>query len=442
MNMSAKKFIRGLALRAAKWSGANPRDPVIAQWFGMTDNDTGLVVNAETAMQVTAASAAVRFLAQSVAMLPLILYDRTDTGKQRNTKSNVARILTSRPNRFQTPYEFKEMMMGHALLRGNGYAEILSTGGRGVDELMPLHPDRVTPFWTDDGRRAYRYQPLSGAARIILDSEMLHLMFFSMDGLSGIDPISQHRRTLGLAIGTEKYGAKFFKNDAMPGVVLEYPGKLKDPARQNVKESWEARHQGVNRSHKVAIMEEGMKIHELSITPENAQWLESRKFSVHDIARIFLIQPHLIGALENATFSNIEQQSLEFVIYTLTPWLTKFEQAVSRDLLNDAERQTMFAEFLVDALLRGDIQSRYAAYAIGKQWGWLNTNEIRSFENMNGIGTGGDQYLVPMNMMPAETVRSITPETLSAVQTVALKRMLESLPRTDAVENIKGSENE
>jgi HK97 family phage portal protein len=441
MSKKPGTFFQRLAMRAMKLTGANPRDPVIAQWFGIVDNDTGLVVDAATSMQVTAVSAAVRFLAQSVAMLPLILYRRENDGKIRDTKSNVAKVLHNQPNRFQTPYEFKEMMMAHVLLRGNGYAEILSTGGRGVDELMPLHPDRVTPFWTDDGRRAYKYQPARGPSRVILDSEMFHLMFFSMDGLSGIDPISNHRRTIGLTIGAEKYGAKFYKNDATPPVALEYPGALSPEARQNVTESWSARHQGVNRSHKVAILEEGMKLHELSVTPENAQFLETRKFQVHDIARIFLIQPHLIGAMENATFSNIEQQSLEFVIYTLTPWLTKFEQAVSRDLLNEREQQTMFAEFLVDALLRGDIAARYSAYSIGRQWGWLNANEIRGFENMNTIPSGG-QYIVPMNMTPTTSMRDLTPEELASVQAVAMRAMLSTMPRNDAIENIRGNDNE
>jgi len=409
-----------------------------ASWFGAYDNDTGLTITTESALALSAYSAGVRLLAETVGMLPLKLYTRdADNNKSVVKESDVSRIL-AKPNTFQTPMEFREMAMGHLLLRGNFYAEQLSTGGRGVDQLMPLHPDRVTPFWAARGVRAYRYQPANGESRIILDSEMFHVMFFSIDGLSGLDPVSMHRRELGLLTGAEKFGAKFFKNDATPTLALEYPGKLKPEARQNVKESWTAEHQGVERSHKTAILEEGMKVHQLSITPENAQFLSTLQNGVQNVARMLRVPPHLLYDLTNATFSNIEMQSLEYVIYSLTPWLSKWEQRVSVSLLNSEEQETMFAEFLVDALLRGDIKARYTAYQIGKQNGWLNANEIRAFENMNGIGSQGDVYTVPLNMANADEFRDLTEAERGAIIQTTFRALLRTLPRNEILKSLEG----
>ena len=427
MKKNRQNFFKNVAARAIKWASQQAGAENWSWLYGQ-DDDTGLQVNAETAMQLAAVSSAVRLLAETVGTLPLFIYRRESNGnKVRETNTDVSHVIHNRPNKWQTPFEFKTMLTAHACLRGNGYARIISSPGRGVDQLIPLNPDRVTPFWRRDGTRAYRYQPLTGPEEIILQSEMFHIMFFSLDGLVGIDPISYHRRTLGMTIGAEKYGARFYKNDATPPMALVFPGKMKDTARQNVKESWNAEHQSVNRSHKAAILEDGMDVKMLNLTPENAQFLATRKYQVADIARIFRVQPHLIGDLENATFSNIQEQGLEFVNYTMMPWFVKWEQAISRDLLDEDQQRTMFAEFLVDALLRGDIGARYSAYATGRQWGWLNVNQIRQFENMNGIGDQGDQYLIPLNMIPATDMREMKPEEITAIRALAMKSMLETL---------------
>lgn len=432
---SAMGSVSSQMTRARKYS-QSISSPGWGQFWGGADDDTGLIVTASTSMQVAAVSAAVGLLAETVATLPMFLYELDDTSKLRATKHPLYQIIHRQPNSFQTPYEFKQMMMAHVLLRGNAYGEIFWNNRGEVEQIIPRHPDRIQTFWVRDGVKAYRYYPPSGASRVILASEMLQIMFFTMDGLVGLDPIANHMRTIGLSIGAEKYGARFYKNDATPNFVFEYPGKLGEVGKQNVDESWSEKHQGVNKSHKHAILEEGLKVHELSINPENAQFLETRKFQVTDIARIFRVPPHMIGDLEKATFSNIEQQSLNFVIFSLTPWLVKWEQAITRDLLDDTDRLRFFAEFKVDALLRGDLKSRYAAYSLARMWGWFSVNDILGLENMNGIGDQGDIYLQPLNMINADEMKKLTTEEASSIRLLAFRSMFQSMPHGEMMNEL------
>ena len=428
--------------RATKLASHLMGDPALVKMFGYEDDDTGLTITADTSMQIAAVSAAVRLLSETLAMLPIKLYERLEKGKRPANDHPLWDVIHRRPNSFQTAYEFKEMAMAHLCLRGNFYGEILSTGGRGVDQIIPRNPDRVFPFWVRDGVKAYRYYPAAGPMRVILDEEMMHLMFFqTSDGLAGMDPITNHRRTLGLTIGAEKYGARFYKNDARPNFVFEYPGKLGDEGEQNINESWDKRHKGVGNAHKHAVLEEGLKIHELSITPENAQFLESRKFQVTDIARIFRVQPHMIGDLEKATFSNIEMQSLEFIMYTVGPWLSKWEQAISRTLLSQEDQQRYYAEFVLDALLRGDIKSRYWAYGTGRQWGWLSANDILEMENRNPI-EGGDVYLQPMNMVNTVMMNDLSKEESASLRMLAIRSALQNQPRAEVMKIIQEGPDE
>ena len=216
-----------------------------------------------------------------------------------------------------------------------------------------------------------------------------------------MSPIAQAREAVGLSLATEEYGAKFFGNGARPGGVLEHPGILKDP--EKLRESWNKVYQGTRNSHKVAVLEEGMKYHTIGIAPEDAQFLETRKYQVNEICRIFRVPPHLVGDLERATFSNIEHQSIEFVQHTIRPWLVRWEQAISRSLLDEKERLLYFAKFNVDGLMRGDYKSRMEGYAVGRQNGWLSANDIRGLEDLPPIPKeqGGDVYLVNGNMMTA-----------------------------------------
>lgn len=390
----------GRFLRATKWGSRPPRDPVIADWFGGgAETASGKAVTPDSALSVVAVFAAVRVLAESVASLPLGVFRRRDDGgKDRALDHSLYKILHDQPNHWQTSFEFREMLMGHVVLRGNGYAEIISTGGRAVAELIPLHPDRVMAFRAPDNSIAYRYQPLDGPSRIILQGEMLHVRDFVTDGLEGISRIRQHRETIGLAIVESEHAARLFSNSVRPGGMLVSKAGWGSPEKKaEIGKEWSAAHGGVANAGKTAIMEGDLEWTQISLTSEDAQFLESREFSVTEIARMMRVPPHMIGDLRRATFSNVQQQSLDFVINTLRPWLVRWEQAIKRDLITD---QVMFAEFNVEGMLRGDFEKQMKGFATGRQWGFYSTNDIRAFLNLNPI-EDGDNYLVPLNMVPA-----------------------------------------
>jgi HK97 family phage portal protein len=287
--------------------------------------------------------------------------------------------------------------MSHLLLWGNAFAQIIRDGRGVVLALYPLLPDRMTVDRTTDGHLYYEYRKDTGYV-ILLPEDVLHIPGLGYDGLIGYSPIAMAKNAIGMAIATEEYGSKFFANGASPGGVLEHPGVVKDPAR--IRESWNVVYQGSGNAHRVAVLEEGMKFQPIGIPPEQAQFLETRKFQINEIARIFRIPPHMIGDLEKSSFSNIEQQSLEFVKYTLDPWVVRWEQAMQRTLLSPTEKKDYFIKFNVDGLLRGDYQSRMNGYAVGRQNGWMSSNDIRELENLNRIPEelGGDLYLINGNM--------------------------------------------
>jgi len=392
---------------------AHPRDPVLAAWFGNTgQTESGENITPESSKKISAVLACVRVLSESVASLPLIVYRRLrGGGKIRDIEHPLYRILHDTPNPNQTAFEFREMMMQHVLLRGNAYAQIVSSGRNAVEQLVPLHPDRVRPFIAPDGQVAYSYTPISGPSRVFLQSEILHWMIFSSDGIKGESLITHAAETLGLTLAADKYAARYFRNDGTPGGILEHPktiGKTKEDL-ERFKAGWQEAQSGGNQ-HKISILEEGMSFKELKTTNKDSQFLELRAFQVTDIARIFRVPPHLIMDLTKATFSNIEMQSLEFVIYTLMPWLVRIEQRIHKDLFTPRQLETHFAEFLVTGLLRGDSAARAEFYQKLFAVGAMSPNEIRRLENMNPIGAKGDNYFVPMNMMPLTENMSVVPQ--------------------------------
>lgn len=364
---------------------------------------SGVSVSPEGSLRYTAVLACVRVLAEGVASLPCILYERYQVGgqdaKKRARGHQVYRLLHDAPNGVMTALEFFEVGMAHALLWGNFFAEIEWSPRGQVLGLWPLPAWRVTPGWSREGK-SYRLQIDGQADTVLSDYQVLHVPGFGYDGVSGRSMISLAREAIGLGLAAERYGGSVFGNGVVPGGVLEHPGVLSDEAYKRLASSWESRHQGLNNAQRLAILEEGMKYNKIGVPPEDAQFLETRKFQRSEIAGIFRVPLHMIGDLERATFSNIEHQSTEFLTNSLAPWLRRWEQRVDRSLLVGRERERYFAEFLVDALLRGDTATRYAAYATGRQWGWLSVNDIRQRENMNPVD-GGDGYLVPLNMVEA-----------------------------------------
>jgi len=370
-------------------------------FFGGTT--AGKPVNEHTAMQITAVYSCVRILSETVAGLPLHVYKYNESGgKEKYLKHPLYKLLHDEPNPEMTSFSFRETLMTHLLLWGNAYAQIIRNARGEVIALYPLMSNKMTVDRDKTGRLFYLYQrstedapTLGKDSMVYLDpSDVLHIPGLGFDGLVGYSPIAMAKNAVGLSMATEEYGAKFFANGATPGGVLEHPGTIKDP--QKIKESWNVAYQGSANSHRVAVLEEGMKYQQIGVPPEQAQFLETRKFQINEIARIFRIPPHMLADLEKSSFSNIEQQSLEFVKYTLDPWVVRWEQNMCRSLLMASEKPTVFIKFNVDGLLRGDYVSRMSGYATARQNGWMSANDIRELENLDRIPVelGGDLYLI------------------------------------------------
>ncbi|SJZ93749.1 phage portal protein, HK97 family [Pilibacter termitis] len=367
--------------------------------FGQTT--AGKVVTEQSSMQMTAVYSCVRILAEAVAGLPLHFYQyQKGGGKEKALEHPLYFLLHDEPNSEMTSFVFRETLMTHLLLWGNAYAQIIRNGKGEVVALYPLQPERIQVHRDEQKEIYYLYTVENGKQVKLPKTEVLHILGLGFDGLVGYSPIAMAKNAIGLAIATEEYGSKFFANGANPGGVLEHPGTLKDPIR--IRESWNATFGGSSNAAKVAVLEEGMKYTPISISPEQAQFLETRKFQINEIARIFRVPPHMVGDLEKSSFSNIEQQSLEFVKYTLDPWVTRWEQAMTKALLTPDEKKEYFIKFNVDGLLRGDYQSRMNGYATGRQNGWMSANDIRELENLDRISDeeGGNLYLINGNMLP------------------------------------------
>ena len=377
----------------------NVRDS--GQTFVFGRSNAGEQVDEKAAMQIPTVYACVRLLAESIAALPLHLYRVTDDNgnKEKARDHPLYKILYRQPNPEMTSFVFWETLMTHLLLWGNAYAQIVRDGKNTVLGLYPLLPENVEVDRDESGELYYIYHAYTDEVPgeqnkdlYFRRDEIFHVPGLGFNGLIGFSPIAMMKNSLGTSIAVDKYGSSFFKNGAQPSGVLEHPGVVKDPNR--IRDSWEAAYGGASNAHRVAVLEEGMAYKPISLPPEDSQFLETKQFSVTEICRIFRVPPHLVADLSRATFSNIEYQSLNFVMHSLTPWLVRIEQGIIKDLLLEEEQDTYFPKFNVDGLLRGDYQSRMNGYATGISNGFLSPNDVHRLENMDLIPAeeGGDDY--------------------------------------------------
>lgn len=372
-------------------------------------SSAGVQIEHSNALEISAVIACVRVLSDSIASLPLKLYERDGAARTEARMHPLYRVLHDMPNTVMTSFTFREVLMLHLALWGNFYAEIVRDQGGNVQSLWPIPPNKVlVEFYSDQGVTRRRYHVQYGEI-VLSDAEVLHIPGLGYNGYIGLSPISLARDTLGLAKATELYGSKFFANDATPGGILTHPGNLKsEESIKRLKADWQNLHQSASNARRIAVLEEGMDFKQIGIPPEDSQFLETRKFQVAEIARIFRVPPHMIADVDRSTSwgTGIEQQTMGFVTYTLRPWLVRIEQAITAQLLRGREPERYYPEFSVEGLLRGDTSSRYQAYATARQWGWMSINEIRRSENMEPVpdDQGGDLYISPLNMAPASQV--------------------------------------
>lgn len=362
---------------------------------GVVDTRAGVPVTPQDAMRTPAVASAVGILAESVAQVPLILYRRVGDGKERATDHPLWSVLSKKPNGWQGTFAFREYMQTQLALYGNAYAFKNMVGGR-LFELLPLHPNRVAVDQDDNWNIKYRVS-LPGGKTLETDrSRIFHITDRSFDSVVGSSRVRLNRDAIGLTQRLENYGSSLFGNGARPDILLHTEQNLSPEAVALIRDSWKSAHGGDNVGG-VAVMDSGIKAETMSMTSTDAQFLENRKFQIAECARIWRIPPHMIGDLEKATFSNIEQQSLEFVKYTLVPWWRRWEDAVNTQLIDDPD---LFVEFLADGLLRGTQKERYESYQVAIQNGWMTRNEVRVRENLNPI-EGGDEITPATNLFPS-----------------------------------------
>jgi HK97 family phage portal protein len=405
--------------RASDVDPRHPSDPRLLEWFGGgRQTASGIAVDEETSLTLAAVYAAVRVLSTVAAYLPVDVYERMENGDRTVDREHPASLLIrDEPNPEQTSFMFRAAIKSDSVLWGNGYAEIERTKGGDPIALWPIHPRRVKPTRTKDKRRKLFYEvsaatdePGTGKA-VIAAEDMLHLPNLPPGGrgIVGKSTIAYARESLGLALGAERTGAAFYANGMKPSGILKHPEQLSKDARDRLQESMQKKFGGSANIGKLMILEEGMDFTSMTIPPEDAQFLQTREFQDEEVARWFGVPQHLIGMLKRSTNNNIEHQSLEFIMFTLEPWLTMEAQEFKRKLLRESEKRDWFIEHNVDGLLKGDTEKRKNLYAAARQWGWLNINEIRRKENLNGIGEQGDIYLQPVNMVDADPEKQPDP---------------------------------
>jgi len=413
-------FDRIFGVRASAGNIGPPRDPVVAAWFGGgSQSSSGINVTPDTALTVTAVYRAVSLLAQTYASLPLGVYKlMPNGGSVLDIEHPLQYTLTKRPNKWQTSFEWREMQYAQFALRGRCYSEIISTGGKSVSQLIPLHPDRVRPFRAPDGKLAFEYSPLEGPTRIILQKEMcyLHGLTVGEDGVTPLSPISAAgREAIGNALAMQEHNGKLFANGTRLGGLLKMPGHLADDTkRKGLLDGWNRAFGGTRNTGKTALLEDGLEWQALGMTSEDAQIIETLQFSIADISRVFDGIPlHMLSELSKSTNNNIEHQGISFATHTIRPGAVRREEALERDLLYGKDAVTHCIKFDLDGLMRGDAASRAAYYTSGLANGYLSRNEVRIEEGMNpSSDVGMDKFFSQLNMTTVDKIGTMEPSKL------------------------------
>jgi HK97 family phage portal protein len=378
-------------------------------WYGNQgiSSKSGQDITEDTALTYSAVWACVKVISEDLASLPLHVYVRNGKRKERAPEHPVYSLLHDQPNPEMTAMQFREALQAHLLLWGNAYAQIQRNLRGQPRYLWPLHPGQMTLKRTESNELFYEYRLQGGEINIFQPDEILHIAGLGFNGLQGYSVIRYQCEAIALGLSAQDRQATDNKNGSRLQLAFVHPAPKapNEEGRKAFREAIRKEYSGAN-GQSIGVFWEGMKPEKIGMSLEDAQFIERLKLGVLDICRIFRVPPHKIMDLERATFSNIEQQSISYVIDAVRPWAVRWEQSINNKLLD----APYFCEHLIDALMRGDISSRYAAYAVGRQWGWLSINDIRGLENMNPIEKGGDIYLSPMNMVPAEQVGQIPEE--------------------------------
>ena len=366
------------------------------QALGASLTNAGVSVTPENAMKLTAVFSAVRIISESIASLPLVLYERDGDRKRLAVDHPLFTLLHDIPNDVQTNFELLEFGMANLLLRGNQYNHVVRNGRGEALSITPLKAAYMKPENGVGGKINFNYQE-PGNERVYRQDEIWRTAGLGSDGVIGLSPIQEAKQPLGIGMAAENYGAKVYSNGAQVPAVLESEHRLTDEQFKALKEQWSENYGGLENAFKTAILEGGLKYKNVGLNLSDAEFIASRKMTVADVSRIYRVPLHMLSELDKATFSNIEHQGIEFVVHTIRPWVTRLEKSITRDLLLPSERGRYFAKFKLEGLLRGDTKSRYEAYGLGIRDGWLNRNEVRELEDRDPV-EGLDEFILPLNM--------------------------------------------
>ena len=387
----------------------------LVDWFkGGGNTQSGIAVDEESAQTYSAVFGATRLISNSLGIPPLKIFKRLpDGGREPAVDHPLYNFFRRRPNPNFTSFRFRQTMQGYLTLWGNAYAYKMIDGRGRLESLTPLYPGRMK-VGLEGGKRTYNFTLSNGTQRNLTQDQVLHIAGFGTDGIVGKSVVQLARESIGYGLAIQTFGSRFFGSGTHPSGMFEHPGRLGPDAHKNLRDDIAEKYQGLGRSHEFLLLEEGMKYQPVGIPPNDAQFLESGKFSVNDIARWFSVPPHKIGDLDRATFSNIEEQNIDYINDTMLAWYILWEQELETQLLPEEDWEDHFIEFVLEGLLRGDIKSRYEAYVLAKRNGWMNGNEIRQKENMNPMGDKGDIYTIEMNMVDLSQISDMPPDPSAA----------------------------
>ena len=397
-----KSLISRIFERSEKVSPIHPRDPALSFLFGGGQStSSGVLISEQTAMTITAVYSAINIVAETIAMLPWNVTEVTDNGRRLAVDDPRFHLLNKQPNRYQNSFEYREMMISHLLLRGRAVSEIIVDNSGVITDLLPLQPDTFRAFRVPDGTIAFQVN----GNRILLADEVVDLRGHPdpNDTTQCLSPIKANAEALGIVKAADGYAGSFFGNGTVVSGVLETDAALSDNAYTRLQQ-WTERHQGVARSHNPAILEEGLTWRQTSINAEDAQLLESRKFGVEDVARIYRIPSYKLGIMDRANFNNVEQQGIDFKNDTILPRTIRLESAIDRAIFTKVEQRRLNNRLDMLVLMRGDSKARADYYKQRWATGSMSANEIRRAEDENGIGEEGDRYYVPVNFMPTDMI--------------------------------------
>jgi HK97 family phage portal protein len=376
--------------------GIESPEPFRSEFLG-PPAPSGVYVNERNIMGLTAHFACVRVIATTLASLPIHIYERAPDGRRRISDHPLARLLHDQPNPEMTAFSFVEGMQAQISNTGKAFAEIVYNRRGEAAELWPIAPGKCVPQRSEKTKKLEYYFPETGDT--LPSWKILHIPGLSFDGINSFSPVGLFRQSFGLGLAVERYGSLFFGQGTHIGGFMEHPGKLNEQAYARLKAEMDEKYRGLQNSHGIIVLEEGLKYSPVGMKLEEVQFIESRKFTAVEMARIHGIPPHLIADLEHATFSNIEEQGIEAVVYSFRPWAVRWEQSLNARLLTPSEQQRYYIKFEIEGLLRGNTKARFEGYRIGREIGVYSANEIRRMEDMNRReDPEGDTYMTPLNM--------------------------------------------